>query len=245
MTEPEFKELLDAAYSAMDGSEVIEDYFRRHGIESRCILTIFDDERADLVAWYLSERVAGKTVVEIGGGLGLLAFCLADFAERVYVIEASPVWTSIYVQFLHARKPKNVTFIFGSAEEVAGQIRGDIALFCTHSDCEGMRQVASQFAPEVIDVYGEILSQSEDGVGSGMVHASLRAQVIPAFRRRCGTSTRTTRSCLRIRTRFVWRKVMQIGSRRLHPAGGRAGSGPLCPAGVLLLGWREQDHVGS
>lgn len=176
MSEADFSELLDAAYSAMDGNEVIQDYFRRHGVESRCILTVYTDERAALLAAHLADRVKGKTVVEVGGGLGLLAFGLAEFADHVYVIEASPVWSSIYVQFLHEQKPKNVTFIFGAADEVAGMLHADIALFCTHSDSEGMRQVSSRFAPEVVDVYGEIIEDCEDGINSGMIWAALRAQ---------------------------------------------------------------------
>lgn len=160
-TEQEMADMLKAAYYELGDNESIADYCQRHGIKSACILTVFCDEHAALVASHLSERIQGKVVVEIGGGLGLLAFYLAEYAERVIVIEASPVWTSAYVAFLHAHKPKNVTFIFGAADEVAGMIRGNVAIFCTHSDCEGMRSAAALFAPEVIDVYGELIADSD------------------------------------------------------------------------------------
>jgi hypothetical protein len=150
---------LDAAYEAMEGSEAAEKYSRRHGIESLMILTVTDDQRAADVAYYLRERVRGKTVVEIGGGIGLLAMHLAEYAEKVYVIEASPVWSSVYVHFLHHRKPANVTFIFGIAEEMVGILRAHVALFCSHSGCDQLRRFAAQFAPEVIDVYGDVLRE--------------------------------------------------------------------------------------
>lgn len=148
--------VLDAARVAMDDNPVVESYYRRHGIESAAILTVMDDETAGDVAAHLADRIRSKVVIEIGGGIGLLAFHMAMYARRVIVIEANPVWTSVYVMFLHARKPANVTFIFGTAAEVADQIRGDVAIFCTHSDASGMRDLARWFADEVIDVYGEL-----------------------------------------------------------------------------------------
>lgn len=155
--------ILNKVYESMQGSEVAMDYDQRHGVDSLSILTVTNDERADLIASHLEERISGKVVVEIGGGIGLLAFHLSQYAKRVFVIEANPAWSHVYVAFLYATKPKNVTFIFGAADEVADQIRGDVALFCTHSDSRGMGRVASRFAPEVIDVYGEIVGGMDAG----------------------------------------------------------------------------------
>lgn len=149
--------LLNRAYEVIDGSEVAEQYCDRHGVGSLAVLTVYDDERASALAEFLSERVAGKTVVEIGGGIGLLAMHLAEYAKRVWVIEANPFWSHIYVKFLHLRKPKNVTFIFGAADELAGQLTADVAIFCTHSDANGMRKAGALFAPDVIDVYADLL----------------------------------------------------------------------------------------
>lgn len=154
-------DILEAVYPALDGNEEAMRYSDRHGIGSMAILTITSDEKAALVAEHLADRIRGKTVIEIGGGIGLLAFHLAQYAERVIVFEANPVWTSVYVSFLHYRKPKNVTFIFAAAEELAGQFRGDVAMFCTHSDAAGMKRTALLFAPEAIDVYGEIVALME------------------------------------------------------------------------------------
>lgn len=157
MSGGEISEALDAAYNMLEGSEAAHDYHRRHGTKSMLVLTIHDDETAALVAERLSSRITGKVVVEIGGGIGLLAMHMADHARHVYVIESDPMWTSTAVAFFYKAKPKNVTFIFGAAEEVAGMICGDVALFCTHSAADHMREVAQCFAPEVIDVYGEIV----------------------------------------------------------------------------------------
>jgi hypothetical protein len=153
-------ETLNRFYDAMHDPVTMEfvlAYDERHGINSAAILTLTDDEKAALVASHLAERVRGKTVVELGGGIGLLALHLSPVAKRVIVIEANPVWTEVFVALLYRMKPKNVTWVFGVADEVATMVRGDVALYCTHSDHDGMRAVASRLAPEVIDVYPDLL----------------------------------------------------------------------------------------
>jgi len=147
--------LLEQVYESMEGSEILERYMERHGVNSAGILTVYDDETADAVARSVADRIAGKVVVEIGGGIGLLAFHLSLYAKRVYCIEADPNWASAFVAALLDRKPVNVSYLFGAAQEFAGVIRGDVALFCTHSDAAGMARVGAMFAPEVIDVYRE------------------------------------------------------------------------------------------
>ena len=156
-------QILDGLYAAMDGKPEIEEYYERHGIASAAILTVKDDEIAHGIADYLADRVRGRTVVEIGGGIGLLALHLAEHAERVYCIEANPAWSWFFVLTLFDRKPKNVSYLFGAADEFEGQIKVDVALFCTHSDHPGMRRTASMFAPEVIDVYNELVDSEAKG----------------------------------------------------------------------------------
>ncbi len=150
--------LLHEAYETMEGSDVARKYSERHGVESASVLTVFDDETAYQVAAYLASRIEGKTVVEIGGGIGLLALHLGVYAKRVFCIEASPMWSSCFIAALYAHKPKNVSFLFGAADEFTGLIKADVALFCTHSGIRGMREAAGQFAPSVIDVYGELIA---------------------------------------------------------------------------------------
>ena len=145
-------------YEAMEGNPMVTDYSERHGINSAAVLTVFDDETADLLAQHLAPRIAGKTVVEIGGGIGLLSLHLGLVANRVWCIEANPMWSWTFACTLLKLKPKNVSFLFGSADEFEGTVHGDVALFCTHSDIAGMRAIAGHFAPEVIDVYGEIIA---------------------------------------------------------------------------------------
>jgi hypothetical protein len=151
--------MLDQVYEHMEGSEVSLDYSRRHGISSAAILTVHTDEIADALAMHLAPRIEGRVVIEVGGGIGLLALHMAQYAKRVFCIEANPMWSWTFAAVLLARKPKNVSFLFGAADEFAGCIRGDVALFCTHSDAAGMRSVAGKFAREVIDVYGEIVPE--------------------------------------------------------------------------------------
>lgn len=156
------KQLLGDASDAMEGSEVMERYAARHGIDARTVLTLTDDEGADLLAEHLAPRIAGKTVVEIGGGIGILALHLGFRAKRVFCIEANPLWASAFTACLMAAKPKNVSYLFGAADEFAGLIKADVALFCTHSGVDSMRAAAALFAPEVIDVYGDIIAGNPD-----------------------------------------------------------------------------------
>lgn len=150
-------EMLDMVYSSMDGSKEAMHYSERHGVKSATILTIYDDEVADAIAQHLAPRIEGRVVVEVGGGIGLLAFHMAQYAKRVFCIEANPMWSWTHAVVLLKQKPKNVSYLFGAADEFAGLIHGDVALFCTHSDADGMRRESERFAREVIDVYGEIV----------------------------------------------------------------------------------------
>lgn len=156
------RDMLDAAYEAMDGSELSLAYSERHNISSAAVLTVFEDETASLIAERLADRVEGRTVVEIGGGIGLLSMHLGQYAKRVYCIEANPMWSWTFAEILLKVKPKNVSFLFGAADEFIGQIRGDVAIYCSHSDVFGMGLVAKQFAPKVIDFYGELIAENPE-----------------------------------------------------------------------------------
>lgn len=158
--------ILDRAYEAFEGNQLMEDYMERHEVRSLGILTVTDDETAALIAGHLKDRIEGKVVVEIGGGIGLLALHMAEYASRVFVIEASPAWTHIWTMLFMARKPKNVTFIFGAAQEMFGQLNADVAVFCTHSAAQDMRSIGERLAGKVIDVYGEIVPILEPHLAS-------------------------------------------------------------------------------
>lgn len=149
---------LQAVYEAMEGSEASLQYSERHGVRAQAVLTVIDDETAALVCERFHDRIAGKIVVELGGGIGLLALHMGFVAKRVYCIEANPMWSWVFAGTLLRHKPRNVSFLFGAAEEFVGAIKGDVAIYCTHSDVEGMRLVAAQFAPEVIDIHGEMIA---------------------------------------------------------------------------------------
>lgn len=151
---------LESVYGVMEGSEASLRYSERHNINSAAVLTVTDDNHAMLISEHLRHRIENKTVVEIGGGIGLLAMHMGLLAKRVYCIEANPLWAWTFANVLLHQKPKNVSFLFGAADEFVGAIRGDVAVYCTHSDVAGMGLVAAQFAPVVIDFYGEIIKSA-------------------------------------------------------------------------------------
>jgi hypothetical protein len=154
--------IMDAVYEEMEGSEASLAYSERHNIRSAAVLTVLDDNHATLIAERLRPRIEGKTVVEVGGGIGLLSLHLGHIAKRVYCIEANPIWSWLFAGVLLEAKPKNVSFLFGAADEFVGSIKGDVALFCTHSDVQGMGLVAAQFAPTVIDFYSELIAEAPE-----------------------------------------------------------------------------------
>lgn len=156
------RDTLQRVYEAMEGSDASLAYSERHGIRSAAILTIHDDKTAQMAALHLADRIEGKTVVEIGGGIGLLAMHMGQFAKRVYCIEANAAWSWTFACLLLAQKPKNVSYLFGAADEFVGAIKADVAIYCTHSDVKGMGLVAAQFAPVVIDVWGELIERNPD-----------------------------------------------------------------------------------
>lgn len=157
---PTLQKLFGDVYNRMEGSEASMEYSERHNINSAAVLTVIDDETASLIAERLADRIAGKTVVEIGGGIGLLSLHMGHIAKRVYCIEANPMWSWAFALVLLKRKLKNVSFLFGAADEFVGMIKADVAVYCTHSDVTGMGLVAKQFAPVVIDFYSELIAEN-------------------------------------------------------------------------------------
>jgi hypothetical protein len=160
---PSLQRVLSNVYNIMEGSDASMDYSERHNISAAAVLTVIDDETAGLITERIADRIEGKTVVEIGGGIGLLSLHMGMVAKRVYCIEANPMWSWSFATVLLKQKPKNVSFLFGAADEFVGMIKADVAVYCTHSDVAGMGLVAAQFAPTVIDFYSELIAENPDG----------------------------------------------------------------------------------
>ncbi len=141
---------IESVYANLEGSADAQAYSEQNGIGSLNILTISSYFNALQEIHALWRKIKGLTVVEIGAGVGMLAIQMAKFAKRVYAIEADPAWSWVFTQQLYRIKPPNLTFIFGRAQELVGLIHADVAVVYTRSDVAGMREMASQFAPEVI-----------------------------------------------------------------------------------------------
>ena len=159
---PALQSLFAEMYDNMRRSDDAMAFSERHNIRSAPVLTVVDDELAGLITAHLAPRIEGKTVVEIGGGIGLLSLHMASVAKRVYCIEANPFWSLSFAQLFLEKKPKNLSFIFGAADELVGCIKADVAIVCTHSDVEGMTLIGRQFAPSVLDVYGELVDANPE-----------------------------------------------------------------------------------
>ena len=143
--------------SNAEGRLALEAFAKRHGIKAAPNLTVLEDEIASFIVERLEPRIADKTVIEIGGGIGLLSLHMATVAKRVYCIEANPMWSFTFAELLLQRKPKNLSFLFGAADEFVGRIDGDIAIVLSHSGLASMMATARQFAPVAVDFYGELV----------------------------------------------------------------------------------------
>ena len=139
-----------------------ERFAESHNIRALPYLTVTDFETATMIADRLAPRILGKTVIEIGGGIGMLSVAMGAIARRVYCIEANPLWSMTFAQFLLEKKPKNVNFLCGAADEFLGCIKGDVAVICTNSDVRGMKLIGAQFANTVVDVYGEMIEANPE-----------------------------------------------------------------------------------
>lgn len=148
--------LSEGVYERLEGNPLPDDYASRNGIDSLGVLTVSEYFTAMKEIEMLWPQIAGKTVVEIGAGIGMLALQMAKFAKRVYAIEADPAWAWVFTEFLYAVKPGNLTYIFGNAQEMVGVIHADVAVVYTRSDVAGMKAIAAQFAPTV--VHGPLVS---------------------------------------------------------------------------------------
>lgn len=137
----------------MHYDEAARTYADRHGVRASPQLTVTDDEVAEM----LEPRIRDMTVIDVGGGIGLLGLHMAEVAKRVIVIEANPVWAAAWIDLLHRRKPENLPFFFGSANQLSDLITADVAVITTHSDVSGMMSVASTIATIAIDFYGELI----------------------------------------------------------------------------------------
>jgi|SRR3990167_2204795 len=143
---------IEGIYGTMyEEADMLENYHKRHGTESQLILTMASLSSARAVAESIRSNIAGKTVIEVGAGVGLLALAMAGIAERVYAIEVDPGWSWGFIRHIYHRKPKNLTFIFGAAEEMLGILHGDVAVVRTRSGRERMLALASLFAPIVLE----------------------------------------------------------------------------------------------
>lgn len=125
-------------------------YDERMGILAKHFLTMVRPEDTGWIMEKIGPRIAGKRVVEIGAGIGLLANEMAKVARRVYAIEADPGWSLLFVKWLYVDKPLNLTWILDRAQNLVGELEADVAIVVTGSDEDNLRQLAGQFAPEVI-----------------------------------------------------------------------------------------------
>lgn len=148
--EDETGPLIDLVYNALEGCEDAMAYHDRHGTMSLQILTQCNPRAARETARLWADEIKGKRVVEIGAGVGFLAIEMAQIARSVFAIESDPAWSWVFTHSLYRHKPKNLTWIFGSAESVSDWLNGDVAVIVTRSGVQAMRDVAFKMCPRVI-----------------------------------------------------------------------------------------------
>jgi len=158
----EFGAMLDDVRKRLDALPEYAAYAERHGIRSAALLTVTDAEVAAAITERIGDRIRGKVVVEIGGGIGLLSIFMGSVAKTVFCIEANPVWAAAFTELLISMKPNNVSYLLGSADQFVGIIKADVAVLCTHSGVGPMMALGHQLAGEVIDVHGEMIEANPE-----------------------------------------------------------------------------------
>lgn len=143
-------DVIDLVYDVMDGDEDLMRYHAEHGTPSLLILTQFNQECAAETVKVMADDIRDKRVIEIGAGIGFLAIEMAKIAKSVFAIEVDPAWSWTFTHSLYRHKPKNLTWVFGTAESVADWLNGDVAVICTRSGVEQMRDIAYRMAPKVL-----------------------------------------------------------------------------------------------
>jgi protein-L-isoaspartate O-methyltransferase len=132
-------------------------YQERVGVKAAHIATIVSDKNATWMMAKMLPRIAGKVVVEIGAGLGVLAVEMARHAFRVFAIDSDPQFTASFANALYLTRPPNLTWIFDTAEGViesglAAAMKADVAVVVTGSDEVGLCKLAQAFVREPSDV---------------------------------------------------------------------------------------------
>lgn len=142
--------MVDLAYDSLEGCEDVLKYHELHGTPSLLILTQHSPEIAAASVAMFAEKIRGKTVIEIGAGVGFLAIEMAKVAKSVIAFEIDPAWSWIFTRSLYLHKPTNLTWVFGSAANFVGTIRADVAVIFTCSGVDEMRTLGEMFAKEVL-----------------------------------------------------------------------------------------------
>ncbi len=135
-------------YMQLEGKEFVEEYHVRHKVKSALILRNYNTKKAMESVKNIVSSIMGKTVVEIGAGVGYLAIEMAKYAKRVFAIEADPAWSWYFTEYLYKNKPKNLTWVFGSADEIP--IIADVAIICSCSGIKDMKKKAYKMAKKVL-----------------------------------------------------------------------------------------------
>lgn len=141
---------IDMVYHALDGDADMQAFHERHGVNALLVLTQYSRRVAAIAAQGMANEIVNKRVIEIGAGVGCLAVEMAKIAASVVAIEADPAWSWLFTRHLYREKPPNLTWVFGTAQSVAGNFSGDVAVIFTRSDEAGMRALGYRFAPLVL-----------------------------------------------------------------------------------------------
>lgn len=85
----DFAAMLREISMTMEMSNAYSEFAERHNIRSSSRLTMADVETAVLIAERIAPRIEGKVVVEVGGGLGLLALAMGIRAREALTAHRS------------------------------------------------------------------------------------------------------------------------------------------------------------
>ena len=122
--------------------------------KSMHILTVLDFNDAKREVSGFKEYIRGRRVVELGAGVGLLAYEMSKYASLVVAVEFDPAWARIYLKHVYPRvlaKKLPLFFIVGDARHLdLLNTRFDTAVIYSNSALDMFLNIANKISNKTI-----------------------------------------------------------------------------------------------
>jgi len=156
MSKAKISDSIDHVYEVFHDDVVYMELWDRLFPEDKSmhILTVLDfDDAAREVSKFM-EHIRNRRVVELGAGVGLLAYEMAKLAKSVVAVEFDPVWARVYLKHVYPKVLRSrlpLYFTIGDARHLQRfNMEFDVAVIYTYSAIDTPLNIASKVAKKTI-----------------------------------------------------------------------------------------------